>query len=247
MIKVKLVLIISLVILVDLTTDLIPVQAQVTPSLQLATVPAKPPSRGTPPRRTPMGTRGPCEETKLPFTPVLPVSESGFSGFTLAEYPTFWFYIPYNTNTVNSGRFVVEDQEENLIYRTEFKLPKTPGFVSISIPTTANPLEKGKQYNWTLVLNCASPDSQNSDQPNFVSHQGMIERVDMESLEAQLKTAPLAERLNLYIDNQIWYDATTELLQIRDVPPAWRNLLRAIDLEELEQNAIAGSIEPIEK
>lgn len=246
MMKVKPILLITLVILVDLITHRIPVQAQLIPSLQVATdPPPKPPSRGTPTdRREPAGTRGPCDETNKPFTPLLPVGDSGFSGFTLAEYPTFWFFIPYKVSSVSSGKFVLEDGEGNLIYRIAFHLPETPGFVSISLPTTEQPLEKNKPYSWTVVLNCASQDS---EQPNFVTHTGMIERVDRDNIETLLKTVPLTERINLYIDNQIWYDASSELMQIREVPQAWRNLLKGMGLEQLQQDAIAGSVVPIEK
>lgn len=244
MIKIKPALLISLAVLVNLTSHLTSARSQPSPSIQVASDPPKPPPQGNPAGREPAGTRGPCEKTSTPFTPLLPVTQSGFSGSTVTGHPTFWFYIPYKTDSVRSGKFVLEDPEGNTFYRTKFKLPQTPGFVSVSIPTTQKALDTNKQYSWSLKLDCASADS---DKPNFVMHRGVVQRVDMPSLETQLKTAKLEERINLYLKNSLWYDASTDLAQIRSLPQAWRDLLKAVGLEQLEQEPVAGSVVPIEK
>lgn len=200
---------------------------------------------GTHHRPAPAGTRSSlCQETETHFTPLLPVTDSGFSGATLTGHPTFWFYVPYQTSSVRSGKFSIEDREGNTLYRTTFRLPNTPGFVSVSLPTTEKPLEKNKQYRWTFALYCATPGSSESP-PVF--HAGTVQRVDMPALETQLRTATLEERINLYIRNGIWYDAPSDLVKIRTLPLAWRNLLKAVGLEQLEREAIAGSVVPIER
>jgi hypothetical protein len=247
MIKLKPVLLIAFVVMADITCRLLPAQTQINPSLQVASDPPKPPRRGTPDGREPAGSRGSCEKNStlsVPFTPLLPpASDDGFLGVTLKERPTFWFYIPYKMDSVKSGSFVLREREGNVVYPIDFKLPKTPGFVSVSIPDTAKPLEKNKQYIWKFVLYCAS---QNSDQPPSISHEGLVQRGDMDNVEIQLRTAKLPERIKLYIDNKIWYDASSDLAQIHSLSQVWRNLLTAIGLEELEQEPIAGSVVPIE-
>jgi hypothetical protein len=217
--------------------------AQLRPSVQADSKQQKPPVEGNPPEREQAGTRGPCEKTKIPFTPLLPTPTSGFSGLTLTGHPTFWFYIPYQTSSVSLGKFSLEDEENNTLYQTAFKLPKTPGFVSVSIPTTQKNLEKNKLYRWTFALYCASEDS--SESPP-VWHTGTVRRVDMPALETQLKTATLEERINLYVKNGIWYDVSTDLDKIHAVPKAWFNLLKAMDLEQLNREQIAGSVVPVE-
>lgn len=203
-----------------------------------------PPIDGIPPERQPKGTRGPCPKTEIPFTPLLPVTNSGFSGFTLTEYPTLWFYIPYESSSITSGNFSLEDKEKNLIYQSQINLPKTPGFVSISLPQTIKPLEKNQEYRWHFRLSCQSPDP---DEPASVWHEGLIKRVDMPVLEEQLNTAKsLEERIKLYEDNNIWYDVSTDLNQIHDRPQVWQNLLTGMDLEWLKQEPIAGSAVPME-
>jgi hypothetical protein len=244
MIKAAPALIISFVGLVNLTSYLTPAQAEIIPTIKIAADPPEPSPNGNPDGRKPTGTRGPCENTNTPFTPLLPVTNSGFSGYTLTGHPTFWFYVPYKTGSVSSGKFVLEDREGNTFYRTSFTLPSKPGFVSISIPNTAKQLVSNEQYTWVLKLDCASTDS---GQPNFVIHRGLVEKVDMPNLETELKTARLEERINLYVKNNIWYDVSSDLAQIHSRPQAWRDLLKAIGLEQLEQEPIAGAVLPLEK
>lgn len=243
MIKLKLILLITVLVILDITSFKKSAQAQIHPTRQVAAEPSEPPNRGSPDDndRRPAGTRSPCEQTDISLTPLLPITDEGFTGFTLREYPTFWFYVPYQTDSVSSGKFVLRDREDNVVYRSVFQLPKKPGFVSVSIPTTEKPLEKNQQYSWKFVLDCTS---QNSDQPP-IFHEGLVQRVDMANLETQLQTATLPERIQLYVDNKIWYDAPTDLAQIREFTQAWRKLLKAIGLEELEQEPIGGSVQLI--
>jgi hypothetical protein len=205
----------------------------------------KPPVEGRPDPREPAGTRGGCEVTDTPFTPLLPISSPGtrFSGYTLTGHPTFWFYVPYKTSSIRSGKFSLEDeQEQKPIYQTDFKLPETPGFVSIRIPIQEKALEKNKLYKWTFTLFCASPDSTPDEEDSFVFHQGLVQRVEKPSLETQLKTATLSRRINLYVENNIWYDASIDLVETHALPEAWLNLLRAIGLEQLVQTPITGAV-----
>jgi hypothetical protein len=57
----------------------------------------------------------------------------------------------------------------------------------------------------------------------------------------------MTERLNLYVKNKIWYDASTDLAKIHDSPQTWLKLLEAIDsdLKPLAKVPIAGSAVPI--
>jgi len=199
-----------------------------------------------PPDRKPAGTRGPCTPTKQPFTPLLPLTDADykFSGFTLKAYPTFWFYIPYPSNTINRGAFFIEDlQEGTRNYQVSFQLPETPGFVKISLPITAIPLELNKQYHWQFTLYCTSHDP--TDLSQSIWHNGLIERLDSQNLEPKTATALVMDQMQFYQENRLWYDISTDLVQIHDFPVAWRYLLRTIDLEELTKEPIAGSVQPI--
>ncbi|NEP14206.1 MAG: DUF928 domain-containing protein [Symploca sp. SIO2C1] len=203
-----------------------------------------PPDGAMPTGREPAGTRGPCFQGDtdfiIPFTPLLPVIDYEFAGLTLTEHPTFWFYIPYPTNRVSLGKFSLEDEQKNSIYETHLELAKTPGFISVSLPTTAKPLKNNQQYKWTFMLYGGSDES-------YVFHQGLVQKVDITSLKSQLSTTTLKERITFYERNRIWYDAATDLPQIHSIPEAWAALLRVIGLEQLEQEPLVGSALSIEE
>jgi len=257
MIKWQFTFTISLMLMVALTQELLPKFQQNQALAERAQTPpngapdegrttagtnqrTQPSQDGAPDGREPSGTRrGYCEETDTPFTPLLPVSESGFSGLTLTEHPTFWFYIPYQTSSINSGQFSIIDQEDNEIYWASFQLPETPGFVKVSLPQKAPSLVKNQEYRWHFELTCTSTPSSPKEK---VWHQGVVQRVELADVETQLDTAGLLQRVNLYIENSILYDVSTELVEISDTPQAWRQLLQAFGLEELAGEPIAGSV-----
>jgi hypothetical protein len=244
MIRMKSALAIAL-ILVSIISSMEIAQAQLILSPKISADPPNlPPGTGKPDDRTPGGTRGPCEDiTGVSFTPLLPINKSGFSGYTMTGYPTFWFYVAYKSPGI-TGKFSLADAQNKQVYQTNLKLPQTPGFVSVSLPATEKSLEKNQAYRWNLTLNCPSSDP--LDYPK-VWHTGTVQRIDAPTLENQLKTAKLEERTKLYITNSIWYDAPTDVAKISEPSQTWLNLLKAMGLEQLEKEPIVGSIVPIER
>jgi hypothetical protein len=231
-------------VFIDIISCFTITQAQPTSSLKVASDPPTPPDSGTPDKRKPSNKSWSLRGNRETAYSVITSTESGFSGYTLSEHPTFWFYVPYKTSSVSSGQFSLEDIEGNPFYQTSFHLPNTPGFVSVSIPITEKSLEKNKLYNWTFTLSCASKDS---EQPNVVFHRGVVQRVDRADIKTQLNSASVRNIVNLYLENSIWYDAPKDLVEIRKVRQAWLDLFKAMNLEQLEQEPIAGSVVPIEQ
>lgn len=240
----KLVLLIALLISLEIISNFMPVLAQISPKIQLAGDPPPPPPTTQPTEGVGSGTRGPCENTNLELKPLIPLIDGDYSGLTLKERPTFWFYVPYQTDSISRGEFVLEDKEGNPINEIPFKLPKIPGFVSVSIPNTAKPLEKNKQYSWRFILHCSS---KTSDEASFDFKPGLIQRIDLVNLDTQLQTAKPEERIKLYVDNKLWYDAANDFANNRENRETWFKLLEAVSLEELKQEPIGGSVVPIEK
>ncbi|NJK67690.1 MAG: DUF928 domain-containing protein [Microcoleus sp. SU_5_3] len=201
----------------------------------------QPPVNSRPPDRKPTGTRGSCEETAgVPFTPLLPPHDSDFLVSTITDRPTFWFYVPYSSQSVSYGTFSLEDAEGNRLYKMDFKLPESPGIVSVHLPKEQKPLEINKTYRWYFRLYCSS---QNSPGSNSVAHTGLVKRVDRGNLDTQLQAATIENRAAIYITNQLWYDMP-DLAQIRSRPNDWINILKAMDLEELKEEKITGSVLP---
>ena len=201
----------------------------------------KPPVNSRPADRKPTGTRGPCEETAgVDFTPLLPPRSSDFLASTITNHPTFWFYVPYSSQSVSYGTFSLEDAEGNRLYKMDFKLPESPGIISVRLPKEQKPLELNQTYRWYFRLYCSS---QNSSGSNSVAHTGLVKRVDRGNLDAQLQAATIENRAAIYITNQLWYDMP-DLVQIRSRPNDWINILKAMDLEELKEEKITGSVLP---
>ncbi|MFB2921003.1 MULTISPECIES: DUF928 domain-containing protein [Aerosakkonema] len=198
---------------------------------------------GRPGRRTGGGSRNPCLIKDPPLTALIPISNSGK---TVSERPTFWFHVPYSVKEAPSGEFVLQEEGGKDVYRTSFTLPGTPGFVSLSIPSTKAPLEINKWYRWYFKLYC---EAQKTSSPIFV--EGWVQRVELTpDLEKQLKAAAPKE-YTVYTSNSLWYDAVASLAKLRSASPSnstlnddWVNLLklREVGLEKISQAPIVGDV-----
>lgn len=197
---------------------------------------------GRPGRRAGGGSRSPCPERKPPLTALMPMSNMGK---TVAERPTFWFYVPYSPQSTPAGEFVLQEENGDEVYRASFTLPKTPGFVSFNIPPTVAPLEIDKSYHWYFKLYC---EPQMISAPVFV--EGWVQRIELTpELERQLQAAKARENV-VYAANGIWYDALDRLAQLRLTNPSssrnddWAKLLssRGVGLELLSRAPIVGRV-----
>lgn len=198
--------------------------------------------RGRPGGRTGTGSRGDCPSVNLPLTALIPANNQGL---TIAEYPRFWIFVPNKSNKIISGEFVLQDETDNDVYRTNFHLPATPGIVTLNLEKTT-PLQINKQYQWYFKLYCSQQKFSN---PLFV--RGWIQRIAIDpNLKKQLKAAATPEqRFNIYYRNNIWYEAVTELAERQLIKSQnnsllgdWDNLLKRIGLEYLISQPIVGEV-----
>lgn len=218
--------------------------------------------RPSPGNRTGSASRSPCPYTNPPLTALMPIINRGK---TVAERPTFWFYVPYSSQQVSSGEFVLQEvqgEEPNYVYRDvyqiSFTLPKTPGLVSFKIPATKPALEIDKKYSWSFKLYCQPQEESASDAVSTppVLVQGLVQRVKpTPELERQLKAATEPE-YSVYTSHFIWYDAVDSITKLRITQPAnakltddWINLFKLkgiegadLDPQKLKQ-PIAGSVQ----
>ncbi|MBD2000263.1 DUF928 domain-containing protein [Leptolyngbya sp. FACHB-541] len=198
-----------------------------------------------PGRRSGGARRGDCPVPSTELTALVPMTEvptetlpeTYVGGSTTVEYPTFWFYVPYSQTADLSAEFILQDDTGQDVYRiTSADLSafeQIPGIISISLPSTIAPLEIGRVYQWYFKLNCGT------EAPTYV--QGGIERIPLEpDLAYQLAHASPQERVNLYLMNDIWYDAITMLAQLHrnnlsntTIESAWINLLQSLELENI--------------
>ncbi|NJP22045.1 MAG: DUF928 domain-containing protein [Hydrococcus sp. CRU_1_1] len=206
--------------------------------------PPPPSDVGAPTQRSHAGSRG-CEMNDRSFltneekflTALVPAYQTTEDdlvwGLTTSERPTFWFYVPYTLTPKYGIEFVLKDDRGNYVYKIKFPGSGTPpGIVSIRLPPTVF-LETNKDYTWYFLLYCGarSPD-------NYIN--GFIRRVERPNLEKQLLSATPRERVILYAEQGIWYDALSELAKSgrdrRDndkLDLDWTSLLESVGLERL--------------
>lgn len=182
--------------------------------------------------RKPAGVRGSCN-VETPMTPLMPLSEGKFAGLTVDVRPTFWFYVPYNSSAIQSGQFILQDSKGKKHYRVKFEAPAEAGLVRIQLPEGKELAPQPAMYRWYFTLYCADEDSPEDTMPIF--HTGTIERVQLPNLVAQLAEASIAERIALRAEQELWYDVTANLVEVRQQPDAWRRLLEVLDLTGIEQ------------
>lgn len=199
---------------------------------------------GRPGDRTGGGSRTPCPEVDAPLTTALIPTNN--LGKTIAEHPTFWFYVPYSSQAAPIGEFVLQEEDGNEVYRTTFTLPKTPGLVSFSTPLAVEPLKINKSYHWYFKLYC---EAKRASTPIFV--EGWVQRVERTpALTRQLQASPTREDV-VYAANGIWYDALNYLAKLRLNNPSnptfneeWSRLLSAkgVGLEQFRQVSVIGEV-----
>lgn len=192
---------------------------------------------GLPGRREGGGTRG-CWRSDTTFSTTdrltALVPDQNF-GYTTSEYPTFFVYVPqfYAENAV-AAEFILNDEDDNELYKATFQTGGTSGIISLSLPANANlpPLEVGKNYHWSFALVCEM-----SDRSADVVVDSWIQRVELDAtVRSELERASLEQHPTILAQEGIWYDAISSLAALRSqsggpVPASqWVNLLNSVGL-----------------
>ncbi|KYC41093.1 hypothetical protein WA1_23550 [Scytonema hofmannii PCC 7110] len=201
--------------------------------------PPPPSDIGEPGKRSEAGSRGCGQDVNESVTsvsqkrltalaPVYSKSELVF-GTTIAERPSFWFYVPYSSSFAY-GEFVLEDEAQNQnIYKVA--LTGAPGVISLRLPSKAVPLEIGKKYRWYFNIYCKK------DNKIIADVEGYVKREQLNSaLKTQLEKATPSQRVALYGTNGIWYEALSTAVQLRRTQPqetSWAALLQTVGLSDV--------------
>lgn len=233
------------------------------------TPPPPPPDRGAAGDRGGAASRG-CGNDKQPLIALVPdyqqiiklgqeetIPITKVWGLTTAQYPTFWFFIPYDKSSITTMELVIKDESQRpskTLYRTFLKKPEMPGVVGIPMSTTIQPLEISqtkhqKMYHWFFKVRVKC----NPEQPTELrTVEGWIERISPSSTFAnRLKQVTPLQQVALYAENGIWYDALTTLAELRLTKPKdasllanWKTLLESEDLEDLADRPLIDCCKP---
>lgn len=194
------------------------------------------PDTGTPEgQRIPGGTRPElteaCGRTNQPLTALVPKNGKGL---TTAEYPVFWFYIPYTGEEIDSIEFSIHNRDETVtLYRTSLQPTKTPGVIGVPLPPIPkHSLKLDQSYHWYLVANCKPTETFE----NALVLDGWVTRVEQSpNLKRQFSV--------------IWYDELTNLAkrylaepQNTEAKNAWVNLLNSVNLQRLAEAPLISSV-----
>ncbi|MEM9219303.1 MAG: DUF928 domain-containing protein [Cyanobacteria bacterium P01_F01_bin.150] len=155
---------------------------------------------------------------------------------TASAYPSFWFYIPYTVDDVETIDFkLLDNNETQTFHRTSVQLGHTPGILSVTLsPETSdstsqpNPLDPAIVYRWYLILNCHSdePADENEIRTNDFEVTGLISRIDANSD---------------HLWDGVGYDELNHIASLYQANPQnrtyklnWIELLESIELEHLQ-------------
>ncbi|NJR66831.1 MAG: DUF928 domain-containing protein [Leptolyngbyaceae cyanobacterium CRU_2_3] len=216
--------------------------------------PPPPPDRGAPGNRGEGASRGcvagSAENHSISYPLMALVPEQTLSttsdaatttqvwGLTSTDQPRFWFSVPYDPTKVKTIEFVLQNHQDQTIYRTLLPVPSTPGIISVQLPSTVGQLERNQPYHWFFKVRsvCESNQAATLD---YV--EGWIQRTQLDQgLRDRLTQATPQQQAALYAENGIWYDALTTLAELKLAQPEnqaiaqdWTDLLKAVGLENL--------------
>lgn len=182
-----------------------------------------PPPNGAPGRSSQGGSRDGCPKGIL--TALSP--DVTHWGETIDERPTFWLHIPFQSGAVE---LVLEDETvQEVVYRDRFQVTSTPGVASFSMSDASPALEVDKIYGWELDFFC----DPNSSLSNFQVSGVIVRRSPSTELSSQLAQASPEDRVAIFAENGFWYNALTELAELRRANPqdtelndSWSSLLQ---------------------
>lgn len=180
--------------------------------------------RGLPGRRVPGGTRSPVCVTnpRSYLTALVPMNNVGL---TTADYPRFFWFMPQNRAV--SAEFSLYDTDEHqiendLLYKTEFKVSGESGIASLKLPESLNlpALEVGNLYFWTVSLVCDA-----DDRTRDISVSGWVKRIEPGTdFTRQLSSVRGIQKANLLAQNGFWFDTLETLAELRCVDPQNPNI-----------------------
>ncbi|BDA70121.1 hypothetical protein CAL7716_042870 [Calothrix sp. PCC 7716] len=210
-----------------------PVFAQLSPAINFI---KPPPRQGTPKGTVPAGSRRGCPQTQKPLTALVPVTKFSDNtelrwGLTTQDHPTFWFYVPYESKSVQTAKFSLRDRTNRTLYETNITLTGTPGVINVSLPSEAPRLENNQWYRLYLFINIScAPNT--PYQKDFA--EAWVKRETLTpALSSELEKASIQQKANIYAKNGIWFDAITTVAEERrqnSNDKQWNNLLQSAGL-----------------
>ena len=201
--------------------------------------------RGTPSRTTGGASRssaplnGGCDEPAPRLISVMPKEKITL---TFKKYPEFFWYI--SKSDAQTAEFLLLDENRDIVYRTNFQLPKKQGIFAFTLPPHSPGLKVNQKYRWSLRVDCSI------EQPyNTMSVEGWVERTRLDlSMRIKLNKSEPKQRSKIYADAGIWHEAISNAAQQRcnfpqdsNVMLYWNQLLTSVGLSKVVSEPLNNS------
>lgn len=195
--------------------------------------PPPPQDQGAPlGRRQGGASRGSCKDY-AGLTALVPMKDEWVRGLTTSAKPTLWFYLPAAISRDLRAEFVLQDQADNFVYRTDLNLEtQSSGILPVFVEAPEPALQANHSYQWTLSLYC---DPLRPSASAYVT--GLL---DSAAPNPSAQGLSPFEQAAQDAGDGIWFDSLTALGELRQAEPnnpaiqqAWRELLQQIDLDHL--------------
>lgn len=185
------------------------------------------PPQGTGTTRTVSGgSRNPCSEIPRSLT----LLTGGKSSYTAQEHPTFWFYVPYRQNLIESARLSLRTSGEKSIEKS-IDLKNSPGFHSVRLPNSIA-MSPNKKYEAVLIVEaaCNEKSAPTDDSTSIEVRRKELEPILRSKLE---KAKTFQERALILAENGFWIDAFNVSARNfkSDNGKSWKQLLKKAGLE----------------
>jgi Domain of Unknown Function (DUF928) len=195
---------------------------------------------GLPTRRIGGGTRGESDLDDMKRTQKcssLVALAPKYLVLTTEATPTLFFCLPPIEQSREAKlELSLYDDNDRLVSQTTSALTGQSGIASLPIPTAEGfqELESDRNYRWHLLL-----VDEGTEEERVV--EGWIRRVEMKpNLANKLAKASPLERVQLYQQARLWYEALEELAQLKqsnpdddDVSEQWVELLEGFNLSAI--------------
>jgi len=159
--------------------------------------------------------------------------------YTSEARPSFWFHVPFEAGDSVALEFILQNSEDEDVYRTAIASPEQAGLIEVTLPDSVAELAMEQRYNWFLKATFDCPESGSSESPVQES-KGWVTRYEPEpSLKAQLESASPQQQVQLYQNAGYWFDALSGIANLRMAEPGsaalredWDTLLGLYKISE---------------
>jgi len=128
-----------------------------------------------------------------------------------ANKPTFFFQIPTALNNNVPLTFVVQDDNDNEVYRRRFRLRTAAGV--LAVPVRGDGLTVDETYRWTFSVGC-------DDGASVAAVSGTVRRIAGPTVEPGNTPAVRMTRAEVYAAAGVWHEALEIAIAMAQAEPS---------------------------